>query len=170
MFRHSANVLKEVTDYLTWNRILYHASSVWAIVNFFAATPNSDHIYAYRVNVSATDFWVEATAPFRVPQSEKIQVRLLKFCNYVNRFDRSGGYLTLDRETGVLRCQMTVPFSHDRCGRMEELRPVPAGMLNRYHDAMERLIQGTSSVEAEVKEWKNQFQYRSSSSLVSSSR
>lgn len=168
MLNHSVEVFKEITDYLTWQHIPYRAYNPGGIVTFSASTTDSENLYDYRVNISKNDFLVEVTAPIKVPHAEKIHVRLLKFCNYVNRIDRSGGFLALDRGTGELHCHMTVPFSYDRCGRVDELLPVPASMLNRYCGAIRRLIQGTTSVEREVKNWKNLHRYRDISPLVSS--
>ena len=169
MLNHSVEVFKEITDYLTWQHIPYRAYNPGGIVTFSASTTDSENLYDYRVNISKNDFWVEVTAPIKVPQAEKIQVRLLKFCNYVNRIDRSGGFLVLDRDAGKLLCHMTVPFAYDRCGRIDQLLPVPASMLNHYCGAIRRIIMGTTSVEMEVKDWKNIHRYQDISPLVSSS-
>lgn len=168
MLNHSVEVFKAITDYLTWQHIPYRAYNPGGIVIFSASTTDSENLYDYRVNISKNDFWVEATAPIKVPQTEKIQMRLLKFCNYVNRIDRSGGFLVLDWDAGKLLYHMTVPFAYDHCGRVDELLPVPASMLNRYCGAIRRLIQGTTSVEREVKDWKNLHRYWDISPLVSS--
>lgn len=168
MLNHSVEVFKEITDYLTWQHIPYRAYNPGGIVTFSASTTDSENLYDYRVNISKNDFLVEVTAPIQVPQAEKIHVRLLKFCNYVNRMDRSGGFLALDRDTGELHCHMTVPFSYDRCGRVDELLPVPANMLDYYSGTIQRLIMGETSVEREFKNRKRIYQYRNISPLVSS--
>lgn len=169
MLNCSSEILKEITDYLASRHILYRAYAPVGIVTFSAGTLNTENLYDYRVNIGKTDFRVETAAPIKIPDHEKIYVRLLKFCNSVNLADRSGGYLVLNRAAGTLCCHMTVPFSSDSCGRIDRLLPIPACMLNRCSGAVRQLILGTSSVEREVSSLKNACIYRDIFPLVSSS-
>ena len=169
MLNYSCAIVREITDFLTWQHIPYNLHLPEGMITFSASTTNNEALYEYRLNISDKEILVEATSPLKVPLSEKIQIRLLKFFNDINRKERSGGYFVLNRDTGALLCQMTIPFSYDRCGRMDDLLPIPANTLNRYWDAIQKLIQGKTSVETEVKSWKNAYQYRDISPLVSCS-
>lgn len=169
MVNHSAEVFNEITDYLTRQNIPHRAYDPGGIVTFSASITDITKLYHYRVNISDHFFRMEVTSPIEIPQTDKIQVQLLKFCNYVNLVDLSGEFLVLDRDAGKLRCHMAVPFAYNRCGRVDRLLPVPANTLDYYSGAIQRLITGATSVEREVKDWKNIYQYRNISPLVSSS-
>lgn len=168
MLNHSVEVFKEITDYLTKQNIPCCANDPSGIVTFFASTTDMTKRYHYRVNISEDFFWMQATAPIEIPQTDKIQVPLLNFCNYVNHVELSGGFLVLDRDAGKLRCHMVVPFADNHCGRVDRILPVPANMLDYYGGAIQRLITGANSVEREVKSWKRIYQHRNITPLVSS--
>lgn len=165
MLRYSQDVFLEITNYLSWQHIPFDAKSNVGIITFSAETPGSDILYKHYVNLSEDAIHLEVSSPLEVPQAEKIQLRLLKFCNEVNRTDRMGGVLVLDLDSGKLLCRMTIPFSYHSCGRIDQLLPVPAGMLNYYDSAIRRLIQGTASVAQEKKALS---QFRETAPLVSS--
>lgn len=167
MFRYSEEVFREIIDYLSWQNIPFRAGSRVGTIAFSAGSAGGDGVYKHFVNISENAIFLEAVSPVKIPQGEKIWLRLLKFCNEVNRADRMGGVLVLDPDSGKLLCRMTIPFSHHRCGRVDQLLPVPAGMLNYYGGAVQRLIQGTSSVAGEKQKWKGYPQFWDVSPLIS---
>lgn len=152
MIRYSEGVLREIVAYLSWQRIPYLVHRNRGIVTFSARVKGGGELYKYYARISQNEICLEVAASVEVPRAEKIRLRLLKFCNEVNREDRSGGVLVLDPERGELLCRMTVPFALDSCGAVDRILPVPAGMLQFYDGAIRRLIQGTSSVAREKKE------------------
>ena len=89
MLRYSQDVFLEITNYLSWQHIPFDAKSKVGIITFSAETPGSDILYKHYVNLSEDAVHLEVSSPLEVPQTEKIQLRLLKFCNEVNRTGRN---------------------------------------------------------------------------------
>ena len=79
----------EITDYLTRQHFPYCARDSVGLVTFSAETIDCENKYDYCSAVSEDVFGGDATASLKVPQWEKIQVRLMRSYNDIKRTDRS---------------------------------------------------------------------------------
>ncbi len=165
MLNYPYNIESQITRYLSWNRIPYHSLDKVGIITFSATVGSKSERYEFYVNISNNSFFITVTSPIKVPQNEKVVVRLAKFCCQANQADNSGGFLLLDYQKGLLLYRMRIACSGESSFLIEKRLPHPARMLDYYSQVFPPLIQGKCTI-LEAMEQLEQVRYSNRAPLA----
>lgn len=147
MLNPSWLIVDSLKMYLKNCRIPYNIREQVGILTFSAAAETGGEAYDHHINVSARDFWITVKVPVEIPRSEKVNIRLARFCARVNLTDNTGGFLAMEEREGRLLYRLRVVCIGDLDRILETMLPLPAQMVHHYSQMVRLLTQGKISQE-----------------------